>query len=178
MISVPMICRNSAPKIMLTPMGSLMSVMHVLRRRDRERHRERRRQPREHPAGDASVRGDHPHLALHLEALADDGRQVAEDFGQVAAAFALRQHGGHEEPGIEQLNALGKRLQRIAERHAEILLVVQQPELAGHRLRRLFGDDGQPGREGVARAQRAGNQIDRLRELLLERPQTLGRLVA
>ena len=74
-------------------------------------------------------------------------------------------------------HALGDRLQRIGERHAEVLLVVEQPELAGHRLRHLVGDHAQPGREGVAGAQRAGDQVDRFRELLLELPQPLGRLV-
>ena len=124
------------------------------------------------------MRGDDAHLALHLEALADDVRQVAQDLGQVAAALALRQHRGHEEPGVEQRDALGERLERVAQRHAEVLLVVEQPELAGHRLRRLFGDERQPGREGVAGAQRARDQIDRLRELLLELPHPLRRLEA
>ena len=65
-------------------------------------------------------------------------------------------------------NAIGERLQRLRQRHAEVLLIEQQPELRTDRLGHLVGDHRQPGRERMAGAQRAGEQIDRLGKLLLE----------
>ena len=67
---------------------------------------------------------------LHLEALAHHRREVVEHLGQVAARLALRQHRGDEEPRVEHRHAPRHRPQRVGQRHAEVLLVVDAPELA------------------------------------------------
>ena len=57
-----------------------------------------------------------PHLPLHLEALADHGRQVLEHLRQVAARLALGQHRGDEEPRVEQRDALAEVPQGLRQR--------------------------------------------------------------
>ena len=178
MMSVPTVWRNSAAEIIGDAHWIVTERLDVVRRCNQDTHGERRRQARKHPARDAAVRGDDAHLPLHLEALANHVRQVAQNFGEIAAALTLRQHGGHEEPGVEQWDALGKRLERVAQRHAEVLLIVENAELARDGLRRFFRNDCQPGCKGVSGAQRACNQLDRLRKLLLELLHSLLRLEA
>ena len=63
--------------------------------------RERRRQRQQHVAGEAAVRRVHADLPPNLEALAHDVREVVENLRQVAAGVALDQHGGDEEPDVE-----------------------------------------------------------------------------
>ena len=63
---------------------------------------EERRQREQHVAGHPAVRRVDPHLAQDLEALAHDVREVLENLGQVAAGLALDQHGGREEPHVEE----------------------------------------------------------------------------
>ena len=85
------------------------------------------RQRRQHPAGDAAMRGDDPHLPFDLEALADDRRQVVEHLRQVSARFPLRQHGRHEEPRIQRAeSARRSSSERLRQRQPEVLLIVQQ----------------------------------------------------
>ena len=103
-------------------------------------------------------------------------RQVVEHLGQVAARLALRQHRRHEEARVEHRHAPRHAAQRVGQRHAEVLLVVDAAELGADRRRHLVGDDAQAGRERVAGAQRAGDQVDGLGELLLEHAQPLGAL--
>ena len=71
------------------------------------RHAERQQaqDPGRHPA----LGRQHAHLAQQLEAVADDGADVAEQFGQVAARFALDQHRDHE---VAQVGA-GMRVARL-----------------------------------------------------------------
>ena len=63
---------------------------------------------------------------------------------------------------------LRERLERVGQRHAVVLLVVEQPELGASRIRDFVGDHRHAGRERVAGAQRAGDEVDRLRKLILE----------
>ena len=44
-------------------------------------------------------------LALHSRSFANQSREVIEHLRKVAAGFALRQHGGNEEPGVEEWHA-------------------------------------------------------------------------
>ncbi len=68
------------------------------------------------------------HLAHDFEALADHVREVVENFGQVAAGFALQHHGGHEELDVDQRNAIGEIEQRVAHGETEFLLLEQLAE--------------------------------------------------
>ena len=150
--------------------------VHVLRVDERQRDAEHRRQRQQHVAGEAAVRRVDPHLAQNLEALADDVREVLEDLRQVAAGLALDQDRGREEPHVEQRHAHGQVLERVLHRQAEVLLVERLAELGADRLGHLVGDHLQAGRERVAGLERAGDQIQRLRELFLERAQPAGAL--
>ena len=105
MISVPITCSTSAPMIIWMPSGSAISSLHVLRSNHEHRGGQRRREAGENPSGDPSVRGQHPHLPLHLEPLADDRREVVEHLAEVAAGLALRQHGGDEEARVDERDA-------------------------------------------------------------------------
>ena len=127
---------------------------------------------------DPAVRGDGADLALHLEAIANDAREIVENLREVPARLALRQDGRREEPGVEDRHPLGHAFQRVAERHAEVLPVVEELEFRTHRRGDFIGDHLNPGRKCVPRAQRARHQLDRLRELLFEHPEAPGALPA
>src|SRR5262245_36480112 len=79
--------------------------------REREEQTQADRERRQNPAGDTPVRGDDTNLTFHAEAVTNDRRQIVEDLRQVAAGFALGEHGGHEEPGIENRDAIREGLQ-------------------------------------------------------------------
>ena len=63
---------------------------------------ESRGQRQEHEAGKPPVRRVRAHLTQDLETLTDDVREVVENFGQVAAAFALDGNGGDEELDVDE----------------------------------------------------------------------------
>ena len=93
------------------------------------------------------MRGDDAHLSLDAEPIADHRREIVEHFGEVATGLALRQHGGHEEAGVEHWHPIRQAFQRVAERHAEVLAVVHELELTADWRRDLVGDHGQAGRK-------------------------------
>ena len=138
--------------------------LHVLRRYETENQRQRRRHRRQDPSGDPAVRRHHAHLPLHLEPLANDAREVVEDLRQIAARLALGEHRRREELRVENRHAFGQALQRIVQRHAEVLPVVDQLELGSDRIGNLVGDHLQAGRKGMAGAQRTRDELDGLRE--------------
>src|SRR5271165_190553 len=118
--------------------------------------------------GEAALGGVDPNLALDLEALADDVGQVVENFGEVAAGFALEHDGGDEEFDIDQGHALGEVHKSVAHGHAELLLLIQFAEFAGERLRGFVGNHFQRGGESVTSADRAGQSVDGIGEKFFE----------
>src|SRR5580698_364950 len=92
-----------------------------------------RRQREQDEGGEAAVRRMHANLPADLESLADHVREVVEDLGQIAAGIPLNQHGGDEEPDVEDRDALGHLVERVAERKAEVLLVEGLLELGPDR---------------------------------------------
>ena len=112
-----------------TPIGSCSTAM-CYGSTDEQNEPDQGRQQPEHPAGNPAMGAHHPDLTLHLESLANDRREIVEHLRQVAAGFALGQHGGDEEPRIEQRHPVREFLQRLGQRHAEVLPIEQQPELA------------------------------------------------
>ena len=105
-------------------------------------------------------------------------REIVENLREVPARLTLRQDGRREEPGVEDRHPLGHAFQRVAERHAEVLPVVEELEFRTHRRGDFIGDHLNTGRKCVPRAQRARHQLDRLRELLFEHPEAPGALPA
>src|SRR5712692_10581637 len=138
----------------------LEEQLHVLRVEHRQDDAQRRRQGQQDEGGEAAVRGVHANLPADLESLADHVREVVENLGQIAAGFPLNQHGGDEEPDVEDRDALGHLVERIAERKTEVLLIERLLELGSHRLLQLLGHHAEGGLERVARAKSAGYQVE------------------
>src|SRR5271156_836412 len=132
------------------------------RAEDRENGHHGRRHGHEQGHGEAALRGVNPYLALNLETLADDVRQIVEDFSEVAAGFTLQHDGGNEELHVDQRNALGQIHEGVADRHAELLLLIELAELAGQRLGGFVGNHFQGGGEGVTGADCPSQSVDRL----------------
>ena len=62
----------------------------------------------------------------------------------------------------------GESSKRLRQRHAEVLPVVQQPELRAHGSGNLIGDHGEARREGVSRSKRRARSARWPRGILLE----------
>ena len=124
------------------------------------------------------MRRDDANLALDAKTIADDGRDVVENLGQVATRLALNQNRRDEEAGVEQQHSTRELLQGIGQRHAIVLLVVEQLELGPDRLRHFFSDHRQTGRERVAGLERPRDERQRLGKLFLELQHPLGALIA
>src|ERR1700683_46151 len=118
--------------------------------------------------GEAALGGVDAHLALDLEAFADDIGQVIEDFGKVSAGFALQHDGGHKEFDVDQGDALGEIHESIAHRHAELLLFIEFAEFTGKRFGDLVGNHLQSGGEGVPGPDGAGQGVDGFGEEFLK----------
>ena len=118
--------------------------------------------------GEASLGGVDADLALNFEALADDVGQVVENFGEVAAGFALQHDGGDEEFYVDQGDALGEIHEGIADGHAEFLFFEEFAEFGGQRLGDLVGNHFESGGEGVTGADGAGESVDGLGEKFFE----------
>src|SRR6478735_165253 len=151
--------------------------VHVVRVDEHQRDAEHRGQREQDVASHTAMRRINPHLPENLEALTHDVRQVLEDLGQVAARFALDQHGGSEKTHIDDRHPVCQVVERVLERQAKVLLIERLTELRSHRLVHLVGYHLQACRERVPRLQGAGNQVERLRERFLERTQPLSALV-
>src|SRR5438093_904413 len=85
--------------------------VHVFRIDHRQRYGERRRKREQDVTREAAVCRMDAHLAADLESLADDVREVVENLGQITPRIALNQHGGDEEPHVEERQAVGHPVQ-------------------------------------------------------------------
>ena len=103
--------------------------VHVFGVDEHQRDGEERRQSQQHVAGHAAVRRVDAHLAENLEPLAHDVGEVVEDLREVAAGLALDEHGGREEPHVEERHADRQVVQRVLQRQAEVLFFEGLPEL-------------------------------------------------
>src|SRR5580658_1042571 len=117
---------------------------------------------------ESALGGVDAHLTLDLKALADDVRQIVENFSEVAAGFALQHDGSDEELYVDQGHAVREIDESVAHRHAKFLLFVELPELAGDGLGHFVGNHFDGGREGVSGANRARQGVDRLGEEFLK----------
>jgi len=109
-----------------------------------------------------------PDLALNLEALANDVGEVIENFGEVAAGFALQHDGGDEEFYVDERDTLGEVHEGIANGHAELLLFKEFAELGGERVGDFVGNHFEGGSEGMTGADGAGESVDGLGKKLLK----------
>ena len=146
----------------------LEQQLHVLGVDERQRHRQRGRQRQQHVAGEAAVRRVDAHLPQDLEALADRRGEVVENLGQVAAGFALDQTAVTKNLTSIMRHALGQLVQRVLERQTEVLLLEGLLELEADGSGSSSATMPIAGLERVAGANRARQQVERLRELLFE----------
>ena len=133
-----------------------------------QNHAERRRQRQQHIAREAAVGSVHPDLPPDLEALANDMRKVVEDLGEVAAGLPLNRDRRDEEPHVEQRDAIGQFVHRVAQWQTEVLPVEGLLELGADRRTQFLADHSERGLEGVAGADGSRQQVQRFRELLFE----------
>src|ERR1019366_5073393 len=131
-----------------------------------------KRHEQEH--GEASLGGVDADLAQDFEAFADDVRKVVENFGKIAAGFALQHHRRHEELDVHQRNAIGQVEQGIAHGQAEFLFFEELAEFSAHGLGDFVGNQLDGGGKGVSGANRAGESVDGLGKLLLKFLEALG----
>src|SRR6266404_8644442 len=107
-------------------------------------------------------------LAQDFKALADYVGEVVENFGKVAAGFALQHHRRHEEFDVDQRDAVGQVDQGVAYREPEFLLFVELAEFSGNGFGDLVGNHFEGGGKCVSGANGAGESIDGLGKLLLK----------
>src|SRR5713101_8868806 len=117
---------------------------------------------------DAAVSADGLDSAAQLEPLADDNRQLIEQLGKITACPLLQQHGGDEKVHFQQWHALGKILQRVLERQAQVLFVECAPELTRQRVGELAMNHFERNREGVAGAHRTRHELQTVWKLLFK----------
>ena len=131
MISVPTTCSTTATTIIWIAERIVEHAAEVVRVDDaRERQRERGRQPGQDPARHPAVRALDPHLPLHLEPVANDRREVVEHLRRGcrrprAASARPSRRTWPSSSGTRSAEVP----QGLGQRHAEVLPVVQQPEL-------------------------------------------------
>src|SRR6266446_10189625 len=107
-------------------------------------------------------------LAQNFKALADYVGEVVENFGKVAAGFALQHHRRHEELDVDQRDAVGEGEKCVAYREPEFLFFVELAEFSGDGFGDLIGNHFEGGGKGVSGANGAGESIDGLGKLLLK----------
>src|SRR4051812_3725410 len=87
-----------------------------------------------HPARHPALRGKYLNLSQQLEALADKGTEVSQNFGEVATGFALDQDGDNKIAHIGAGHAVGEIHQRSLYRYAVVDLVVHNAKFAFDRI--------------------------------------------
>ena len=147
------------------PVGELADVVGV---HDGQQRGQQQRQGHQHVGGEPALGAERLDLARDPVALADRGGDVVEDLGQVAADLAVDLDGlGHP---LEVLAAhpLGRGPQRRVEVAAQAGLDDDPAELVARRRLGLPGDDVERLEDAVARAQRAGHELEVVAQLRRE----------
>src|SRR5258705_162288 len=142
--------------------------LHLFGSDRRQRYGERGGKSEQHVPREAAMRGVRADLAANLEPFADDAREILEDLGQVAAAFALNGHGGHEEAHVEERNAFRDPVERLFQWKSEILLVEYRSEFGANGRAQFVGNHAQGRLECVACANGARHEIERIGKLFFE----------
>lgn len=177
MANTPMVCNTTVPTIIRIPRGSwiinaMCSGAMAVSIAARVGARKASTQPVIRPWA-LTVQD----LPFDLEPLSNKCREIVEDLGKVASRLTLRQHGGRKEPGVEQRHTVAEIVQGLGQRHPVVLPIVNQAKLRADRTWYLVRRHAQSRSEGVTRTKGPGNQVQSLRKLLLELPQTAARLV-
>ena len=127
--------------------------------------------------GHAAVSAGGAHLSLQAKPFANDVGQAGQNFAQVTARLALHHHRGGEKAHVEQGYPFGQVAQRQFDGRAQVLLVEERAEFHAHRIGHFVAHHLQADGEGVAGAHGAGQEIERLGELLFKERQPGGSLV-
>ena len=131
---------------------------------------QRRRHPGENPPGDPAVRREHADLTLDPEAVANDRARLSSTSPRLPPVSRWVSTAVTKNRASMSGMRMGEGSQRVRQRHAEVLTVVQQLKFLARPGFQFPRPPSQGPSERVAGTQRAPDQIDALRELLLELP--------
>src|ERR1039457_6021924 len=112
------------------------------------------------------------HVAFDADALTNDVRGTGQDFGEVSSCFLLHQNGSDEELQVLGWDAGSHLQQSIAELEAQPLLLIDLDEFKGEWLRRLLRDDFDGRAHRMTGEQRAGHEVNGLRQSCVEELET------
>ena len=101
---------------------------------------------------------------LHLLAVAQHPRQIAERLGEIAAGLLLDRHGDAEEIGFRKRHAFIEFAAGLTQRHADGLRVENGAEFGFQRLRRFGRDHLQAVKQRQAGLDAAHDDVDGVRE--------------
>ena len=124
--------------------------------------------------GEAALRGVDADLTKNFETLANDVREIVENFGEVAAGLALEHDGGDKKFYVDERDALGEIDERVADGKPEFLLFIELAEFSRDRLGEFVGNQFEGGGKGVAGADGAGEGVDGLGKFLFKFLKALG----
>src|SRR6185312_8938247 len=151
-------------------------IMHqgteILRRHDHEAPQSGDWKDGQNRRGESSVRADCLDLTFQTEALADNVREAAENFAEVAAGLPLEQHGGREEAHVSKRNALAEVGEGTIERPAHVLFIEKSAKLLTERISELLAHHLEADSKRTAGAHGAREEIQRVRQLRLHAVQT------
>ena len=116
------------------------------------------------------LRRQHVDQSAELHSAADDLGDPVEHLGRVAARLALEAHDERELLCVVALHPARHHHERVVERDAELLVLEDAAELGLRRLDRAVDHDRERAHRRVTRPHRAGEDVEVVCELLLERP--------
>ena len=135
-----------------------------------ERERGRRSGGGEDPARDPGLSRQHLDEAPELHPAADDLGDPVEHLGRVTAGLALEAHDERDLLGVVALHAACHHHESVVERDAELLVLEHAAKLGLRRLDRAVDHDAESAHRRVTGAHGAGEHVEVVCELLLERP--------
>ena len=127
------------------------------------------RQRGQDPARHAALSGKRAGEPAQLLARADVVGHLVDHLGGVAACVALQERDESDLLEVAALHARHARAERVLERYAEPLVGDDAGQLLVRRLRGAVGDDRERAGKAVARAERLGEHVEVVGELVAER---------
>jgi hypothetical protein len=150
------------------PGGECHRKRHRLRLHAVEHQQQRERQHADHHGLQLALGGERADLALHRELAAHRQCGALERFGEAAARLVGDPHRGDDQGQRGQAHAFGEMVERLVEREAEAVFAQGEVELLGDRWPTLAHELLQRHRHRHARAQAAGDDLQRVGQLLFD----------
>ena len=166
--TAPMPIQTAAPASSMLPIGLGEERDDVVGRYDVDEGHHHDRQGADDGGRGLGLHAHRLDLALHLLAVAQHGREVAERLRHRAAGLGLDADDDGEEVRLRHGHAVVHLLQSRRDGDAGRLALDDAGELAAHRLRRFLGDDVDAVVERQARLDAAHDDVDGVRQLVEE----------